>query len=266
MADTISRPRKQDLWSQRTQLRSLDVLHASLVKLAGIGTSSQVLDAGCGTGLTLKHITAAGGKVVGIDNNIRFLDRARLSFTDALASGQVELHRADLNQHPLPFEEATFDVVICQNVIECLFDKHSFINDFRRILKPDGIFLLSHHDFGGIMINSACPDTARKIVAAYADEVQPWMATADGEIGRKLPGLMQTPVFREKVTETQHLVDLRFSEGGYAFEYCQNAAKAAIRAGLSETDIKAWFDSLIEIDGRGEFYFGLPWVYVRAVK
>lgn len=243
-----------------------DALHARLVKLAGISASSQVLDAGCGTGLTLKYITATGGKVVGVDDNDKYLDRARLLFTDALANGQVELRRVDLNQRPLPFEEAAFDAIVCQNVIECIFEKQSFINECGRILKPGGVFLLSHHDFGGIMINSACPDTTRKIVAAYADEMQSWMSTSDGEIGRKLPGLMQTSALREKVTETQLLVDLSFCKGGYAFAYCQDAAKAAVRAGLSEADAKVWLDTLIQINDRGEFYFGLPWVYVRAVK
>lgn len=245
---------------------SQDALQANLLKLAGIGASSQVLDAGCGTGLTLKHIAAVGGKVVGVDNNKTYLDKARLSVANAHAKGQVELRRVDLDQHPLPFEDAAFDVIICQNVIECIFEKRSFIDECGRILKPDGVFLLSHHDFGGIMINSACPDTTRKIVAAYADEVQPWMAAADGEIGRKLPGLMQTSAFREQVTETQHLVDLSFFKGGYAFEYCQDAANAAIHTGLNEAEAAAWFESLIQIADRGEFYFGLPWVYVRAVK
>ena len=166
----------------------------------------------------------------------------------------------------MPFQDKSFDVVICQNVLECVTAKTALIGACCRILKQDGIFLLGHHDYGGVMLNSANPKLTRRIIAAYADETQDWMASSDGEIGRKLPGLVRCAAFGDAVTETRHLVDLSFGEGSYAQNYCREAARAAVQADLPQQQVEVWLQALAELDQRGEFYFGIPWIYVRARK
>ncbi|NIA70073.1 methyltransferase domain-containing protein [Pelagibius litoralis] len=240
--------------------------HEQLVKLAGVGSSSRVLDVGCGTGRTLRQVARVAQQAIGIDSKEEFLEQARRSLSDAVDDRRVELLNVDLNREALPFPDAGFDNIICQNVLECIEDKQRLIAGCHRVLKPDGVFLLAHHDFGGVMVNSGDSGLTRAIVAAYADEAQGWMDAADGEIGRKLPGFMRASEFGEMTSETQQLVAFRFAEGSAAHDYCADAAKAAIRAGISKSDVDGWFADLAALDRREAFYFSIPWVYVKASK
>lgn len=225
-----------------------------------------MLDVGCGVGRTLRHVAGIAEKVVGIDSNEAFLEHARNSLGDEVESGSVALQKVDADKEGLPFRNDEFDNLICQNVLECIGDKAAFIQECHRVLKPQGVFLLGHHDYGGIMLNSTNPVLTRKITAAYADEKQDWMASSDGEIGRKLPGYMQSANFGDMVTETRQFVELNFGENTYAHTYCGQAAEAALRANLPKSDVDEWEDGLATLDQRGEFYFSIPWVYVRAIK
>lgn len=243
-----------------------DVFHEELVSLAGVTPSSCVLDIGCGVGRTLRPAAKIAVMVVGIDSNEGFLERARESLSDEVGAGRVELRKVDADREGLPFQDDQFDNLICQNVLECIRDKAAFIRECHRILKRGGILLLGHHDYGGIMLNSPNSVLTRKIVTAYADETQEWMASSDGEMGRKLPGFVRSTDFDAVTTETRQFVELSYSKGGYAREYCRLAIDAALRAGLSRPEVDAWADDLVELDRCGEFYFGIPWIYVRAAK
>ena len=240
--------------------------HEQLVALAGVTPSSRVLDVGCGVGRTLRHAARIAEKVVGIDCNEGFLERARISLGDVVGTGRVELQNVDVDRERLPFQDGHFDNVVCQNVLECIREKTAFIQECRRVLKRHGVFLLGHHDFGGVLLNHTDPRLTRKIIAAYADEKQDWMASPDGEIGRKLPGFMRSANFAEAVTETRQFVDLGFGEDTYAREYCERACEAALRANLRRSDVDDWTNGLVELDRRGGFYFSIPWIYVRAIK
>jgi len=234
--------------------------------LAGVTSSSCVLDIGCGIGRTVQAAANVAAKVIGIDSNENFLKRAGVSLSDAISKGRVEVRKINADIEGLPFKDQEFDTVICQNVLECIGDKTAFVRECYRVLKSDGVFLLGHHDYGGVMLNSARPDLTRRIIASYADETQEWMASSDGEMGRKLPGFMRSTDFGTVTTETRHFVELSLSEGGFAREYCQSAIDAALRANLSQSEADAWVDDLAELDRRGAFYFGIPWIYVRATK
>ncbi len=240
--------------------------HNELVELTGATTNSHVLDVGCGAGKTLRSLLETGAQVVGLDYKDEPLEAAYNAFEAAVTGKRLELLRVDLNNEAIPFPDTNFDIIICQNVLECIEDKQQLIADCFRCLKADGVFMLAHHDYGGVMINSSKSTLTRTIVAAYADETQNWMKVSDGEIGRKLPALTRSSSFSRMTTETRQFVDLSFGEGTYARSYCQDAAHAALRAGISKNDTREWLCELEEKDQQGSFYFSVPWIYVKAVK
>jgi SAM-dependent methyltransferase len=45
--------------------------------------------------------------------------------------------------HHFPFNDASYDVVLCNQVLEHVFNPEEFLNEIFRILKPDGKLLLS---------------------------------------------------------------------------------------------------------------------------
>jgi SAM-dependent methyltransferase len=100
-------------------------LFASLVG----GPGRHVLDVGCRTG-ALTQYYAHGNDVVGVDVDRDALARAR----ERLG---IETLWADA-EDGLPFEDASFDVVVMGEVLEHLADPGSAVAHARRVLRPGG--------------------------------------------------------------------------------------------------------------------------------
>jgi SAM-dependent methyltransferase len=85
--------------------------HEHLRAAYGISPGDQVLDIGCGTGLTTREAAraAAPGRVVGIDVSERMLDRAcEITESERLDNVRYELGDAEVHR----FDAAGFDVAI----------------------------------------------------------------------------------------------------------------------------------------------------------
>jgi len=111
--------------------------HRWLAGLLGAGPGDLVADLGCGTGGTLAQVVPvlAGGGAVGVDAS-----RAALARTaEALATERARLLlvQADLKDR-LPFADATFDRVVCHDVLDCLPAPNSRPAEVARVLLPAG--------------------------------------------------------------------------------------------------------------------------------
>ena len=98
---------------------------------------TRVLDVGCGGGLLAEEITTMGYTVVGIDPSERSLDVAR---AHAAETGRHIDYLYGRGQH-LPFDDETFDAVLCCDVLEHVEDWHAVIGEVARVLRPGGVFL-----------------------------------------------------------------------------------------------------------------------------
>jgi SAM-dependent methyltransferase len=102
----VSSPNSPDFYD--VELRAH---HEHLRAAYGISPGDEVLDIGCGTGLTTREAAraAAPGRVVGVDVSERMLERAR-QVTAAECLENVRYELADAQVHR--FEPAGFDVAI----------------------------------------------------------------------------------------------------------------------------------------------------------
>jgi SAM-dependent methyltransferase len=100
------------------------------------------LDAGCGDGRHLAAFAQTGQpplRLAGTDISARILETARKS-TDQ--SGlDVDYQRANLER--LPFDDCSFDLVLCTQVIEHLLDPQAGVRELARVLAPGGKLVLS---------------------------------------------------------------------------------------------------------------------------
>ena len=97
----------------------------------------RVLDAGCGAGYGAELLNQAGAaSVVGIDTSTAALALARLAVTDGVT---CELGDVTALSHP----DDSFDLVVCFEVIEHVADPERVLDELSRVLRPDGLLLLS---------------------------------------------------------------------------------------------------------------------------
>jgi len=102
----------------------------------------RVLDAGCGTG-NFEHFIHSKQpppvRIDALDFSAEMLARAR---NKCRGLDNVSFARGDLSM-PLPFEDATFDRVLSINVLYALPDPDFTTGELLRVLKPDGILVVT---------------------------------------------------------------------------------------------------------------------------
>ncbi len=113
----------------------------------GLRAGSRILDIGCGSG---RHTAAAfdlqKGWVLGADRDFDDLQQAheRLCLHASLCSkGRFGWALAGADITHLPFSDASFDLVICSEVLEHVPDHHTAIHECFRVLKPRGQLVVS---------------------------------------------------------------------------------------------------------------------------
>lgn len=235
--------------------------HEALVELCEIESGNHVLDLGCGVGRSLAAILNAvgdGGKVVGLDQMAQPLADVACKFDREINSKQLELVRADALD--TPFRDGQFDVVLCQNVVECVNERQALVAEAKRLLRPGGRLLLGHHDFDGIILASDDRDLTRRLVHGFADHKQAWQDAAEGRMGRLLPGLVASAGFASVEIEARLFVDLDLSPGSYAGDYVRWLADIAPKLGISDEDAARWAGRLAANAAEGRFFFALPWI------
>jgi SAM-dependent methyltransferase len=110
-------------------------------------TGNCILDIGCGSG---RHVCEAyrlkEALVVGADLEFKNVveARERLQFHDQVGEhggGSWHLNSADILN--LPYASQTFDLVICSEVMEHIWDEQPAITELKRVLKPKSYLALS---------------------------------------------------------------------------------------------------------------------------
>lgn len=102
-----------------------------------LSNNMEILDAGCGAGGTMEVMTKYG-MVTGVDTSEEMIDYCQKKGLNANCHSILDL----------PFDDSTFDLVLCLDVIEHLPDEEPAILELMRVLKPGGLLLLSVPSFG----------------------------------------------------------------------------------------------------------------------
>lgn len=108
-----------------------------IVELCKINKNSYVLDVGCGVGLTPIYLAKKiGCKIVGVDISEKMISKAKQKTKQERVSDRIEYQVADARK--LPFKDNSFDVIICESVLAFVGDKEKAIEEYKRVVKPNG--------------------------------------------------------------------------------------------------------------------------------
>jgi SAM-dependent methyltransferase len=128
LTDTLERVRRHPWWLARAKLA------LAVLKKHGLSPPASVADVGCGWGVNLEALEAAGYRVVGLD-----ISRRVLELIDRPSRRLIE---ADINQ-PLPAHHESHDALLALDVIEHLDDDRGAVNRLAGLLRPGGLAVLS---------------------------------------------------------------------------------------------------------------------------
>lgn len=95
--------------------------------------SISIADCGCSGGTLLEQLKAVG-----------FTNLHGVDFEDFLRNKEVAtFHKTDFNFEPLPFPDASLDMIVSIETVEHLENPMHFEREVARVLKPNGIFIFS---------------------------------------------------------------------------------------------------------------------------
>ena len=113
-----------------------------------------VLDAGCGTGAYSQAVVGLVGRVEALDMSRGMLAAAEAELAAELEQGRIAFHRGAIDD--LPFEDASLDAVMINQVLHHLDDSHDagfpahrrVFAEFARVLRPGGglVFNVCTHE------------------------------------------------------------------------------------------------------------------------
>lgn len=104
---------------------------------------SRVLDVACGSGRTTLRIgERTGCSVYGIDTHAAAIAEARSAAAQSGLGAKAKFDQVD-GAKRLPFEDASFDALICIDAINHLPDRPAVLREWARVLKPGAILVFT---------------------------------------------------------------------------------------------------------------------------
>ena len=117
-----------------------------------IPNSGNIIDLGCGGGLTLKRLSAesADSRLFGLDYSDVSVRKTAEINKDDVASGKMKVLNASIDD--IPFEDDTFDLVTSFETIYFWGDHVETLQEIKRIMKNGALFLFASeaYDYDGI--------------------------------------------------------------------------------------------------------------------
>lgn len=120
-------------------------MNESVIKY--IDFNKKILDVGCGEGALGKYLKQhKQAAVFGIDISNQAIKQAQKNLDQAFT--------LNIETDNLPFPQKSFDVIICADILEHLFNPLAVLKKLKSFLKNKGIFILSIPNIANIKIRS----------------------------------------------------------------------------------------------------------------
>lgn len=226
-----------------------------LVSLAALPAGGTAADLGCGRGDDLRLLAArhpGAARLVGLDASTTLVADAAARTADP----RVEYRASPLDGR-LPLDDASLDLAWSHNLLECLPDPDAFARELARVVRPGGRVVLAHWDWDTQLFDGGDRALVRRLVAAYADWQQAWMAHADPWMGRRLQGIMAATGAFDGALHARVLTNDRFEAPWFGHENAL-AMRSLVKRGLASAgDVEAFLAAQRELHARGRYVYAI---------
>lgn len=224
--------------------------------------SPAVLDLGCGKGADLLHLATRiedrGAAFLGVDASADHLAVARAACDD----DRVEFVQARIGRE-LDFEDGRFDVLLSQELLECIPDPGALIPELARVLRPGGQVVVAHYDWDTQIYNGSDRGRTRRILEGWADFEQSWMDSFDPWMGRRLWGYLQGSGLFDGDVHVRVMTNTVFEEPWHGYRMARWMGSLVRKGRVSSSDYEGFLADLEELARRGEYFWSVNrYVYV----
>jgi ubiquinone/menaquinone biosynthesis C-methylase UbiE len=140
--ETIAASAPADIYEQWLVPSKFKALTEHLLATLQPRNGIRVLDIACGTGIVARRIAGTvgpSGRVTGLDLSAAMIEVARA--TAEREGRAIDWHTG--RAESLPFPDASFDLVTCQQGLQFTVDKPAAVAEMRRVLAPGGAIAVS---------------------------------------------------------------------------------------------------------------------------
>ena len=136
----------------------------------------QALDLGCGTGTIAVRLARLGLHVTLLDASVPMLDLANRAAQEAGVKERIALRHGDVGQLATLFDAASFDLILCHNILEYVDDPGAVLSSAARTLRdPSAILSVVVRNQAGEVLKAAIKDgdlaaTERNLNAEWGNE------------------------------------------------------------------------------------------------
>ena len=135
-----------------------DILFEQLQDIKG----KRVLDFGSGFGLVANHL-AKENQVLAVEPNEEMVALRTQDYSYQQLVGSLDQIAS--------LEDASFDVILCHNVLEYVEDRKLVLEEFTRLLKPDGLLsIVKHNEVGRVLQTVVFENDTRKALNLLAGQ------------------------------------------------------------------------------------------------
>lgn len=134
----------------KMQLKSMNKEHTPVslwgLKHIDIKKTDVILDIGCGGGMNVNRMAQKAKKVYGVDYSSESVNLSREINHDLIKRGVVEIHEGNVLN--LQYHDNSFDIVTAFETVYFWPEIENSFGEVKRVLKPDGIFLIGMESNG----------------------------------------------------------------------------------------------------------------------